>query len=162
MRNWDNRSREIAYSLNPAFCSRLLYSTINAYTVECNRSFPIPLVYLVFPLLLHRKTREAISTKTQFINWVHNNEYLLIDFADRAKSLVPIVNEALEYLLHSNHIVFSPNAEILISHTIKSLSKTKFAEEDVKTCIDKGESIGKWFARTGRVETIFSALGVRP
>jgi len=132
------------------------------YIAECDRLFPVPLIYLVLPLLLHRKTREAISTKTQFINWIHNNEYLLIDFAERSESLVTITNEALEYLLHSNHIAFSSSGEVQISYAIKSLSKTKFAEEDVKTCIDKSESIGKWFARTGRVETIYSALGVRP
>jgi len=162
MKNWDNRAKEIAYSLNPAFCSRLLYNTISSYVTECNRAFPFPLVYLILPLLLHRKTREAISSKTQFINWIHNNEHLLINFAERAKSLVPIVNEALEFLLQSGHVIFSANAELEICHLVKSLSKTKLAEEDVKDCIQKSEHVGKWFAKTGRVETIYSALGVRP
>jgi hypothetical protein len=76
--------------------------------------------------------------------------------------LVPIVNEALEYLLHSGYIVFSANAELEINHAAKSLSKTKFAEDDVISCIVKSENVGKWFARTGRIETIYSALGVRP
>jgi len=162
MKYWNNRAKEIAYSLNPAFCSRLLYNTIKSYNAECNRSFSFPLVYLILPLLLHRQTREVISSKTPFINWIHNNEHLLIGFAERAKSLVPIVNEALDFLLQSGHIVFSANAEIDICHTIGSLSKTRFAEGDVESCIVKSEHIGKWFARTGRIETIYSALGVRP
>ena len=162
MKNWDSRAKEIAYSLNPAFCSRLLYNTIKSYNTEGNRSFPFPLLYLVLPLLLHRQTREAIESKTQFINWIHNNEPLLIGFAERTKSLVPIVNEALEFLLQSGYIIFSANAEIDICHTVKGLSKTRFAEGDVESCIAKSEHIGKWFARTGRIETIYSALGVRP
>jgi hypothetical protein len=162
MRNWDYRAKEIAYSLNPAFCSRLLYSAINSYTAENNRSFPFPLVYLILPLLLHRKTREVINSKTQFINWIHTNEYLLIDFAERTKSLVSIANEALEFLIQSGYVSFSANAELEIRHTLTSISKTKFTDGDVKDCILKSEHVGRWFARTGRIETIYSTLGVRP
>jgi hypothetical protein len=162
MRNWDNRAKEIAHSLNPAFCARLLYGTINSYIADGNRSFPFPLIYLVLPLLLHRKTCEAISSKTQFINWIHSNDHLLIDFAERAKSLVPITNEALEFLLQSGYIIFSTNAELDICHTLIGLNKSKLAEDDVKMCILKSEHIGRWFIKTGRIETIYSALGVRP
>jgi hypothetical protein len=162
MKNWESRAKEIAYSLNPAFCARLLYGTINSYIVECNRPFPFPLIYLVLPLLLHHKTREAINSKTPFINWTHRNEPLLIDFAERAKSLVPISNEALEFLLQSKLILFSAEVEIEINYQIKSISQTKFAIDDVVECIRKCQHIGKWFARIGRVETIYITLGVRP
>jgi hypothetical protein len=162
MRNWDNRAKEIAHSLNPAFCARLLYGTINSYITDGNRLFPFPLIYLILPLLLHRETCEAINSRTQFINWIYNNEHLLVGFAERATSLVSITNEALEFLLQSGYITFSTNAELDICHTLTSLSKTKLAEGDVKICILKSEHIGRWFIKTGRIETIYSALGVRP
>jgi len=163
MRNWNNRAKEVSYLLNPAFCSRLLYNTIKTYTTESNRSFPFPLVYFILPLLLHRKTREAISSKSQFINWIRSNEPLLIGFAERTKSLVVITNEALEFLLQSGYVVFSASAELEIFPAIKSPSKTKFTEDnDIKECITKSEHVGKWFARTGKIETIYSSLGVRP
>lgn len=28
MRSWENRSKEIAYLLNPAYCGKILYSSI--------------------------------------------------------------------------------------------------------------------------------------
>ena len=46
MNSWNKRTREVAYLLNPAFCGRMLYSAINAYSIKTKRAFPFPLVYL--------------------------------------------------------------------------------------------------------------------
>ena len=54
MQEWKMRTREIAYLLNPAFCGRILYTTIRAYNEKSHRAFPFPLVYLVLPLVLHK------------------------------------------------------------------------------------------------------------
>lgn len=50
MQEWKMRTREIAYLLNPAFCGRILYTTIRAYNEKSHRAFPFPLIYLVLPL----------------------------------------------------------------------------------------------------------------
>ena len=57
MNKWDMRTHEVAYLLNPAFCGRILYSTIKTYNEILNRAFPFPLIYLVLPLVLHKQTR---------------------------------------------------------------------------------------------------------
>jgi len=162
MKQWNERSTEIAYLLNPAFCGRLLYKTISKYNQEAKRPFPFPLVYLVLPLLLHRRTREAISSRSKLLLWIQNNESLLISYADRAKQLVPITNEAIEWLLQCNCVRFTASAELEISPTTPSLSKTKFTDDEVKDCLNKSEHIAKWFVNAGKTETIFIALGVRP
>ncbi|WP_442969853.1 three component ABC system middle component [Roseburia sp. AM23-20] len=50
------RTHEVAFLLNPAFCGRILYSTIRTYNEKTNRAFPFPLIYLVLPLVLHKET----------------------------------------------------------------------------------------------------------
>ena len=32
VKSWDKRTHEVAYLLNPAFCGRILYSTIKTYS----------------------------------------------------------------------------------------------------------------------------------
>ena len=162
MRIWTERPTEIAYLLNPAFCGRLLYGTIRAYNDESQRCFPFPLVYLVLPLLLHKATRQSISSRTQFLIWQQQNEYRLVHFAERAKHLVQITNEAVELLLQAGYVTVNESGELAATPTKRALHKTKFADDEVKECVNKSEHIAKWFARAGRVETIFIALGVRP
>ena len=162
MKKWSERSREIAYLLNPAFCGRLLYSAIRAYNLEAKRALPFPLVYLILPLVLHKNTRQTINSKTQLMIWIQRNEHLLINYAKRAKQLVPITNEAVELLLISDYLSLTETAELEVSAVKKALSKTLYIDEEIQECIIKCEHIGKWFARTGKAETIYVSLGVRP
>ena len=76
MKAWNERTHEIAYLLNPAFCGRILYSSIKAYNEKTRKSFPFPLIYLILPLVLHKKTRININSKTKFHNWIQDNSYL--------------------------------------------------------------------------------------
>jgi hypothetical protein len=124
MKRWSERSNEIAYLLNPAFCGRLLYSLINKYNQEANRPLPFVLAYLVLPLLLHKRTRNAIDSRTQMLIWIQRNESLLVSFAERAEELVPITNEAIELLLQSGCIRLTATAELEVNPTMPALSKT--------------------------------------
>lgn len=156
------RAHEVAYLLNPAFCGRLLYATIKAYSEKINQAFPFPLIYLVLPLVLHKETRNNISSRTQLLLWVQKNPQLLIDFSKRARELVPITNESIEFLLQTKRIVLTLNGDLEIPANTRVLSKTKFVDDEISECIKKSEHIAKWFAETGKVETIYIELGVRP
>lgn len=156
------RIHEVAYLLNPAFCGRILYSTIKTYNKILNRAFPFPLIYLVLPLVLHKQTRININSRTQLLVWVQNCSQLLIDFPRRTRELVLISNEAIEFLLQTGKIVLTPNGELEIVPTSRTLSKTKYADSEVKECLIKAEHVARWFASAGKTETIYIALGVRP
>ena len=159
MKNWNLRTHEVAFLLNPAFCGRVLYSTIKTYNEKANRALPFPLIYLVLPLVLHKETRANINSRTQLQLWVQRYPQLLIDFPKRARELVPITNE---FLLQTGNIILTPNGELEISPTLKSLSKTKFVDDEISECLKKGEHIAKWFVAAGKAETIYIELGVRP
>ena len=156
------RTHEVAYLLNPAFCGRILYSSIKTYNKISNKSFPFPLIYLILPLVLHKQTRINISSRTQLLIWVQNHSKLLIDFPRRAKELVPITNEAIEFLLQTGKVRLNADGELDIFPTARTLSKTKYADSEVKECIVKAEHVAKWFASAGKIETIYIVLGVRP
>lgn len=162
MKKWSERAREVAYLLNPAFCGRILYTTIKTYSETTKRAMPFPLIYLALPLALHKPTRESINSRTQLLVWIQRNPELLIDFSKRARDLVPISNESLELLLQSKYVELTTNGELDIVKTLKSLSKTKFTDAEIKECLNKSEHIAKWFAAAGKVETIYISLGVRP
>lgn len=162
MNRWSMRTPEVAYLLNPAFCGRILYSSIKEYRKVSHKAFPFPLVYLVLPLVLHKQTRINISSRTQLLVWIQKNAKLLIDFPRRAKDLVPITNEAIEFLLQTEKVILTLNGELKICHTSRPLSKNQYADCEIKECIKKAEHIARWFASTGRTETIYINLGVRP
>lgn len=162
MKNWNLRTHEVAFLLNPAFCGRVLYSTIKTYNEKANRALPFPLIYLVLPLVLHKETRANINSRTQLQLWIQRYPQLLIDFPKRARELVPITNESVEFLLQTGNIILTPNGELEISPTLKSLSKTKFVDDEISECLKKGEHVAKWFVAAGKAETIYIELGVRP
>ena len=121
MQEWKMRTREIAYLLNPAFCGRILYTTIRAYNEKSHRAFPFPLVYLVLPLVLHKETRAIISSRTHLHIWAQQNPQLLIDFPQRARELIPITNEAVEMLLQTRKIILTPSGELEVPPRSKIL-----------------------------------------
>ena len=162
MKNWENRATEIAYLLNPAFCGRILYHAIKSYQEESKRPMPFPLVYLILPLVLHRKTRERIKSVTQMQIWIQRNPEMLIGFADRAKNLVSITNEAVEFLIQSGIITLTNNAELELAQLVKSINSSKYTNDEIKDCINKSSSVAKWFAKSGTVETIYVSWGVKP
>ena len=162
MKNWDIRTQEVAFLFNPAFCGRLLYLVIKTYNEKTRRAFPFPLIYLILPLVLHKETRNSINSKTQLQLWVKRYPQLLIDFPKRARELVQITNESVEFLLQTGKIFLTPNGELEISSTSKTLSITKFVDEEISQCLQKCGHIARWFATSGRVETIYVVFGVRP
>lgn len=162
MKSWNMRTHEVAFLLNPAFCGRVLYSTIKTYNEKTNRAFPFPLIYLVLPLVLHKETRIKINSRTPLQLWVQRYPHLLVDFPQRARGLIPITNESIEFLLQTGKILLTENGELEISPTSRTLSKTKYVDDEITECLTKGEHIAKWFATAGKVETIYIELGVRP
>lgn len=162
MKSWDKRTHEVAYLLNPAFCGRILYTTIKAYSEKTNRPLPFPLIYLVLPLILHKETRTNINSRTQLFLWAQKYPQMLIDFPKRTRELVPITNESIEFLLQTGKAVLTPDGELEIPVATRMLSKTKFIDGEISECIKKSEHVAKWFAGAGKVKTIYTVLGVRP
>ena len=161
MKSWFERSPEVSYLLNSAFCARILYGSIVAYKKECKREFPFVLSYLILPIILHKETRQRIKTVTYMQVWLQKNPELLIGYAKRAKSLVPITSEAIEYLMQTGTALFNGD-NILINRPLKPSKLKSISDEEMIECFNRAEALGKWFARNGTVENIYQSWGVRP
>ena len=160
MESWEERPNEVKNLLNPAFCGRLLFEAVKGYEENVKDAMPFPLVYLVLPLVLHKRTREKINCRTAFINWVQSNPNVLIGFKRRTGDLVDITNLAVEFMLQTEYFQITEDGKLEIGN--KKLSTTKSNNMDVKECLRKAKHVGKWFASNGRVDNIFIALGVKP
>ena len=97
MNVWNKRVPEIAYLLNPAFCSSIIYHVILEYQKKAKRGFPFTLIYLILPIILHKSTRERITSRTNMVVWIQRSPDVLVGFSERAKSLVPFANESVEF-----------------------------------------------------------------
>ena len=94
--------------------------------------------------------------------WIQRNPDVLVGYAERAKSLVGITNEAIEFLLQSGVLGITNNAELQIERLLSSKRINQFANDEIKESINKSTHVAKWFAKGGTVETIYASWGVRP
>ncbi|WP_352403085.1 three component ABC system middle component [Pyramidobacter sp.] len=162
MRAWDYRPDEVKNLFNPAFCGRVIYGTISEYQKNTKRDFPFPLIYLVLPLVLPRQIRTEISSRTQLTNWVQKHQELIYNLGKRVRDLVEITNEAVKFMMQTGYIRLNDSGELSKVLTAGALSKTKHIDPEVAECLQKAEHVGRWFAGAGKVEIIYTCLGVRP
>ncbi len=163
IREWSKRSAEIKYLLNPAFCGRIIYASVIGYEKRCGQPIPFLLIYLILPLILHKITRERIilGSRTNLLRWTQTNNDILIDFASRARSLLEITNEALEFLLCAGLIEITDDGCITkIRH--RKLSDTDFTDEEIQECLLKVKYVARWFADSPSIENIYTCLGIKP
>lgn len=164
MNNWENRSVITANLLNPAFCSEVIRRTIISYNDNNDDEiFPFSLLFLILPIVLHKKTREhmPIRSSTYFHSWVEENEFLFIDFAKRVKDLNPFTKETISFMLQHNVADITDDGKITIRpYRKKSLRGEKFNE--IIEIYKKAELLGKWLRKTGNEQTIYMFLKIRP
>jgi hypothetical protein len=158
---WDKRVPEIAYLLNPAFCSSVIYHVILEYQRKAKSGFPFTLTYLILPIVLHKSTRERITSRTNMVVWIQKYPDVLIGFPGRAKSLVPFSNESVEFLLQRSILELEHN-ELSIARTISKAKIDAIADQEILDCYKKAEHVGRWFAQMRAEENIYAAWGVKP
>lgn len=160
---WEDRSVVTANLLNPAFCGEVIRRAGLSYNAAGEQSlFPFSLAFLVLPIVLHKRTREALpkSTATYFHSWVELNEHLFIDFAERTRELLPYSREALLFLSHHKAIYIEGNG-IAVTHYKKTTSRDEHGQE-VNEIFKRAEFLGRWFKQTGNEQTIYMFLKIQP
>lgn len=162
LQSWSDRPKEVAYLLNPAFCGRLLHAAVDEYKKKSSIEFPVPLVYLILPLVLHTKTRKAISSRTYLTVWIERNRPLLLNFPERCRDYIEITNEALEYMLQAGYLVLTDTGTLAANKIPKRLNQNLNDDEEIKECVSKSRHVARWFVQAGKVENVFVTLGVRP
>ena len=165
MKQWIKRPKEEAYLLNPAFCCALLTSSVVGYSSVEPKGMPFPLIFMIFPIVLHKGTREKLprNTRTSVAAWLQRNPSSKIQYHERVTSLIPFVKEALLFGMINKWIAIREGGRIqamLTESNIKNiLQKPKGEASD---CMKRAKFVGKWFASAGSAQTVMVLWGVRP
>lgn len=164
MNIWKERSKEVANLFNPAFCCSVLTSAIIGYNDIKSEGMPFPIAFMILPIVLHKKTREALpnNTTTTLGNWIQMNNDLKIGFYDRLITMKPFTQEAILFgfkygWINLNHENFC--SEFQLS---KVNSFLNHMDGDARECILKSRLLGRWLAKNGSESTIMYLWGIRP
>ena len=163
---WEQRPQEEANLFNPAFCATVLSEFVKEFQRAKGRECPYALLFCALPLSLHGKTRRALpsTTLTSLYSWRERNPELLVGFAERARSLRPVVQEALRFAIDRAALAFADNGCLVLGANPLIVGK-KFEDEiteDARDCMTTARMLGRWLAKAGATSTIMAAWGVKP
>lgn len=162
---WQNASLEIRNLFNPAFCGLVLNEIVSEYEKSKQSNFPVSLSYISLPLALNKRLRSALpkNSKTSLTVWISNNQNLLPLFFDRTKKLSCFVTASLDFMVSQGFLKLDEN--LIIRNTQdkpKGINILLKADQEINEIVKRSHFIGKWLARSGKPENIYSLLGVRP
>jgi hypothetical protein len=162
MNRWENRPIEVANLLNPAFCGEILVRVVSEYQRTSGKPFPYALAFLVLPIVLHKRTREQIPmpARVQLHAWLQQHQDVRVGFADRTKQMVPITNESMLFLLQLSQLSIDQQGH-LIARIQRRIPQIQTSLE-IDDCYRKARIVGRWFARAGASENVFTMWGVKP
>lgn len=159
MTPWTERPRDVANLLNPAFCGAVLVQAAKGYDAAVDKPLPWPLAFLVLPVVLHRRTRDVLGSRArQFHVWLQQHPEVRIDFAERARKLVPVAREALTFVLQRRALL--PTRGRL--RVPPPLGRVRRPRGEPADCLRKAELLGRLYGRAGGVASIYMMWGVRP
>jgi hypothetical protein len=161
---WRDRPPEEAALLNPAFCGELIARATKDYERIRATAFPLPLGFVVLPLVLHPPTLAVLPGRanTTFATWSADNEALLAELPERTLRLRPISREALLFL--AQHRALTVDAEGLRTgeKPMRLTAKAAAATPDVDDIRRAAGLLGRWFANQGAPVQILQTMGVTP
>ena len=164
-RVWQERSKDVANLFNPPFCCMILTSSIVGFKTGQELGMPFPIAYLIFPLIFHKNTREALplSSKTSLAAWIEENPNTKFKFFDNLMALKPFVGEAILFGSKLNWLSYENG---FINTTITNNQVTNIAynksDGEVRDCILRARVVGKWLSNSGTTETVMELFGVKP
>jgi hypothetical protein len=147
---------------NAAFVSLLLREAAKHHD-ERSRGLALPVIlaYLVAPLALHRPTRQVLPTyvTAQMGEWVRAHPAILVDLADRARSLRPLVSAGACFGLRYG--VLQSDDSALRAGSLKRRPRGMPQSADVADCMARAGFLGRWFADQADVTTTLAIWGLR-
>ncbi|MDA8521596.1 three component ABC system middle component [Acidovorax sp. NCPPB 4044] len=162
MRDWSYRPFEERNLFNPAFCAVVLAAAIREYERISGKPMPYSLTLLVLPMCLHLNSREQIleNKRLSVLRVFALRPDLLVDFAERARSLVQYATEAFALLASKDCI--KVGADGGISLIPRRVSPQPLSTEDAERCRAAAVVLGRNFAQINDRVTVYTSLSIRP
>lgn len=161
---WRDRPPEEAALLNPAFCGELIARATKDYERIRLAAFPLPLAFIVLPLVMHPPTVYALPGRanTTFATWSADNEALLAELPERTLRLRPISREAILFLAQHRALTLGVDGLSTGEKPMKLTAKIPTSTPDVDEIRRAAALIGRWFASQGAPVQILQTMGVTP
>jgi hypothetical protein len=162
MIDWSVRPFEERNLFNPAFCALILAAAIREYERVAGKPMPYSLTLLVLPLCLHQQARDQIlgSKRISVLRIVALQPDLLINFAERARSLVLYTTEAFALLASKGCIEVSDDGGIRLLP--RKVAPQALSTGDAEMCRNAATVLGRDFAQINDRVTIYTSLSIRP
>jgi hypothetical protein len=165
VKTWSTRPTELAYLFNPAYCGWVLREAIEGYSSVKPDGMPLPMAYLVLPVVLHRATRDLLprGVATTLHGWLQVHPELRINFADRTKELAQFTREAVLFLGVRGQLRVGEGGAVTVAGKLGG-GKAALLEnsEEIVESLSKAKFVGRWFASAGEPTTVFQMWGVCP
>lgn len=163
MISWERRPIEIANLLNPAFCAMVIKDAVTDYKSLQPDGMPYVLSFLILPIALHTSTRVALPKKVRqpLHEWLDRHPQSKVAFPARVRRLAPFTREAIIFAGQKGFFTIALNGNLQSSHP--SPRPTSWTEDaETHECLEAAQFLGRWFASTGDISTVFRLWGVRP
>lgn len=165
MTAWNDRSREERTLLNPGYCANLLWHAARGHASFDGSPLAVEEAFLVLPLVLDRRTREALprDTRTSLAIWLERHSLARGRIASRAQLLAEFTKEALLFGGVHGLVSISEGKVAGLDAWRRAVRKSlRGSSDEVRETAKKAEFAGKWFAHAGAATTVFALIGVRP
>lgn len=161
---WNDRSTEDQSLFNPAFCSLLLRSVCKSYSGDEGVVMPLPLAFLILPIILDQSLRNSLPTmKTMMATWIASNPDKIAGFGGRAKEMANVTKEAINFGSSQGWLsVSGTGISVGAVHLRPDPPKLVTDTADTQDCYAVAKFLGRWFPKGEPVATIMSLLGVAP
>ena len=165
MKTWVKRPTELAYLFNPAYCGWILKEALEGFTSVKPEGMPLPLTFLILPVVLDRATRNLVprAVTTTLHVWLQEHPELRVNFAERTRELAPFTREAILFLGVQGQLCFEDNGAVKASGKL-GRGKAELLEnsDEMRDSLTKAKFVGRWFASAGEPATVFQMWGVCP
>src|SRR5205085_2738328 len=119
---------------------------------------PLPLAFLILPVILHEATRARVPTAvtTKLHVWLQEHPEVRVNFAERTMELAPFTREALLFLVARGHLQVAEDGAITVTGKL-GRGKAGLLEhsDEMKESLSKAKFVGRWFASAGEPATVF-------
>jgi hypothetical protein len=161
---WDQRAREEAANLNPAFCGELLSRSVGEYRRVREHPMPFPLAFLILPIALHPKTRSLLpgNSSASFVTWIAERRAFLTDVPERVVRLIPITREAILFSIQHSLIAFDEGSLTPGKKRLNARTRPALSTDDSDDIRRTSALLGRWFASQGAASSILYGFGVTP
>jgi len=158
-----NLHRELRAVQNPALAAMLLWRCASTYSLSQERAedIPLPLLYLVLPILLHRETADLVSGTLKnsglrkfvekFQLATYSKTDLLLSIGSRAVGMRDLTSQGIGIAVACRLLGFEESRARVYS--LSDTPPVAGIPHSIRPLLGGAEKLGSWFAQSSLYET---------